>query len=425
MAESNGRNSGPIWEQVRRPPMVRAVNAIGGGLRRVGVRWPRLGPEALMADARRRTGLDDFGDGGFGEGLGVLVAAFGAREDVHAFGRFFFREYCTNLLVNRLKIQADLARHPEIGEVPIRRPLFITGLPRSGTTYLHRLMSEDPQGRPLLTWEAMEPSPPPEPSTYATDPRIARARRQLGLLERLSPRLATAHEFGAQIPEEDNNFFAHDFTSGILGFLFDVPDYVQWLRGQDLGPVYRYARRQLQLLSWKVRADHWILKAPAHQYGLTALLGAFPDACVIVTHRDPLKVVPSICSMAAGLRGIFTDRLDLRRLGAEFAEAIAIGPDRVIAARAEIDPARIFDVAYDRAVAEPIEVIREACRHFGYDFGPEYESRARRHLAEHPRHKHGAHRYRLEDFGLDAPTVDRHFAGYHAWLAARGIAVGG
>jgi hypothetical protein len=399
---------------------VKLVNAAGAGLRRVGMRWPRLDAGSMMHEACRRTGLSDFGDGAFRDGLRTLVDSFNAQDTAHAFGRIFFREYCTGLLANRLKIQADLMRHPEILDVPIERPLFITGLPRSGTTLLHRLMSEDPAGRTLLMWEAMEPSPPPERATRATDPRIARARRQLMLVERLAPRLATAHEFTAESPEEDNNLHSHAFAAGILGFMFDVPDYVRWLRDQDYSRTYRYARQQLQLLSWKCPGDYWILKAPAYLFSLDALLAVFPDANIVMTHRDPFRVVPSVCSLLAAMRGILTDRLDLRRLGAETVEAIGVGPDRALETRARFEQARFFDVSYDRLVAAPIETVGAVCRHFGYDFSLEYERRAERWLAENPQHKHGVHRYRLGDFGLDEATVEHHFGRYRAWLDAQG-----
>jgi len=414
----------PIWEPTAQPLWVKLINTAGAGLRRLGVCWPRLDPGAMMNEARRRTGLADFGDGIWREGLRVLVDSSNAQDSVHAFGRIFFREYCTSLLVNRLKIQADLTRHPEILDVPVPRPLFITGLPRSGTTFLHRLMSQDPAGRTMLLWETMEPSPPPRSETYATDPRIVRAQRQVALLHRLSPRLATAHEFAAESPEEDNSLHAHAFAAGILGFMFDVPDYVRWLRDQDYTPTCRYARQQLQLLSWKLRGDHWILKAPAYLFSLDALLTVYPDACIVMTHRDPLRVVPSVCSLAAAMRGMLTDRLDLRRIGAETLEAIGVGPDRAIESRSRSDPARFFDVSYDRLIAAPVETVRDVCRHFGYTFGPEYEARARRWLAENPQHKHGVHRYRLGDFGLAESDVERHFAGYRGWLTNHQIALG-
>jgi hypothetical protein len=141
----------------------------------------------------------------------------------------------------------------------------------------------------------------------------------------------------------------------------------------------------------------------------------------VVTHRDPLRVIPSLCSLQAAMRGILTDRLDLRRLGAECLEALHVGPERAIATRATADPARFFDVTYDRLIAGPVETVRDVCRHFGYAFGPEYESRVRHWLARNPQHKHGVHRYRLADFGLDAAAVEQSFAVYRQWLAAQGL----
>jgi len=409
----------PIWERPPRPVALRALNAAGAGLRRLGVRWPRLDPEALEAAARRRTGLSDFGDPSYREGLNVLVAAFEARDDVHAFGRVYFREVCVAALANRLKIQRDLTRHPEILDVPVPRPLFVTGLPRSGTTFLHRLLSSDPAGRTMLFWEALAPSPPPETATYATDPRIAKVRRSLALVKRLAPRLSAAHQFAADIPEEDNNLFVHGFLAGIFGFQFDVPAYVEWMRPLDLTDAYRYMRRQLQLLSWKHRGSHWVLKAPTHMYGLDALLRVFPDASVVVTHRDPLKVVPSVSSLAAGFRGILTDRVDRRRLGDEFTQVLAAGTERMIDSRAAAaDPSRFFDVHYADLVADPISTCRDIYAHFGYEFTPEFEAAARRHLAENPQHKHGVHRYCLDDFGLDPAAVEAKFTRYREWLAA-------
>jgi Sulfotransferase family len=406
----------PIWEQISRPFGVRVLNAVGSGLRRGDVRWPKITVDGLIRTARRRASLSDFGSEEFREGLGVFVDAFNGVDSAHTFGRFFFREYCTNLLVNRLKIQADLMRHPEILQVPIERPLMVTGLPRSGTTFLHRLLSEDPAGRTMRMWESLEPSPPPDPATYDSDPRIARARKKAALLYRLSPRLATAHEFSAESPEEDNNLFASGFVAGFNGFLFDVPDYMRWLDSQDLTPGYLDHKRQLQHLSWKFRKDYWILKAPAYQFGLASLLSVYPDANVVVTHRDPTQVMPSLCSLAAGFRGISTDRLDLRRLGDDFLEAIAVAPQRMIAARANADPKRFLDISYPQLVADPIGTVRSVCDHFGYAFTPEYEARARRYLAENPQHKHGVHHYSLSDFGLTPERVNAAFSDYRDWL---------
>ncbi len=407
----------PRWEDSYQSPWARVINAVGAIPRVFGRRIPRIDPEAMLASAQRRTGLDDWGDPQFLEGLRVLVRAFEERANSHTLGRIFFREYLTTHLVNRLKIQEDLKRHPEILDVPITRPLFVTGMPRSGTTLLQRLLSEDPNGRTLLTWECLEPSPPPRTETYRTDPRINKTRKTLEGLHRLAPRMASVHFFGAEEPEECNDLFANGFVAAIYGFMFDVPLYVEWLDLQELVDPYRYLRRQLQLLSWKCRGDHWILKAPAHQFALDALLTVFPDANIVVTHRNPLEFLPSICSLAASMRGISCERLDMSLLGSELNEALAVGPERTIATRQRSDPKRFFDVPYPRLKADPVGTAKSVCQHFGYECGDEYENRMRAWLANNPQHKHGVHRYSLEQFGLDAERVNRRFSVYLDWMA--------
>ncbi|MFO0910805.1 MAG: sulfotransferase [Isosphaeraceae bacterium] len=406
----------PIWKSARYPLAVRTVNGIGRLRQRFGRRWPRLDADEMLASARRRAGLSEFRDDLFLEGFRVLVAAFDTNPRNHAFGRHVFRQLCLSLLINRLKIDEELKRHPEILDVPLARPLIITGLPRSGTTFLHRLMSEDPAGRTLLYWETMAPAPSPRVENYTTDPRIRLAQRSVNLVNRLAPQIQAAHHFAATEPEECNNLFAHEFRAGFLGFMFDVPDYVRWLNDQDRTPGYRSMKRQLQILSRFVRRDYWVLKAPAHLFGLEALLTVFPDACIVQTHRDPRKVIPSVAMLAAGFRSLTADPIDFRQLGIEFVEAMAIGPELAIQARTKADPSRFFDVRYETLVAHPVETVRAVCAHFGYDFTPEYEQRTRAHLAANPQHKHGVHRYSLDDFGLDAATVDTAFAGYNAWV---------
>lgn len=419
--ESSMPTGEPIWDRPHRPAWMQLLNRVGGGLRRVGVLWPRLDPDSLMAAAQRRAGLKDWGEDGFQAGLRALVDAFETQGNAHSFGRLFFREYCVAALTNRLRIQDDLKRHPEILDTPIRRPLFITGLPRSGTTFLHRLMCEDPGGRPLLFWETLSPSPSPRYETRLTDPRIPLARKQVNLLNSLAPRIRAAHLFDAESPEECNNLFAHGFIAGINGFLFDVPQYVEWMNEQNLLEPYRYLRRQLQLLSWHWPGDPWLLKAPAHLYGLDSLLAVFPDACVVQIHRDPLQVLPSLCSLASAVRGISSDQVDLRRLGAEFTEAMARGTERAIDARASADPARFFDVAYPSLLADPVGTVRAVRHYFGYSYDDEFEARMRRWLVENPQHKHGVHRYSLEQFGLDSEMVNRRFARYREWTSSKGL----
>jgi hypothetical protein len=410
-----GSVTDPTWDRPSGPRWMRLLNRAGGALRRAGVRWPGLEVGSLLAAAQHRTGLGDWGEERFLEGLELLVASFEERDVAHTFGRLYFREQCIRLLVNRLRIQDDLKRHPEILDVPIRRPLVVTGLPRSGTTLLHRLLSEDPSARPLLFWETLEPSPPPTTEARRTDPRIERARRTTRLLFTLAPRMPAIHLYEAESPEECNNLFAHAFAAGMLGFMFDVPRYVEWLGRRDHAADYRYVRRQLQLLGWRCRGDHWVLKSPAHLFALDALLAAFPDACIVQAHRDPIHAIPSACSLAACFRGIVSDRVDLGRLGTEIAEVMAIGLERAIEVRASSDPARFLDVHYPSLVADPIGTIRSLYHAFDYPMTIEFERRMGCWLAQNPQHRQGVHRYRLEQFGLGADEVNGRYAAYRAW----------
>ncbi len=400
-----------------RPVWLRLLNGSGRLLRRLGTRWPRLDPEEFMAAAQRRTGLSDWGHGYFRDGLKALVESFDRQDRAHTFGRLYFREFCIHLLANRLRVEHDLIRHPEIHEVEIRRPLFITGLPRSGTTLLHRLLSQAPGSRALRFWETLEPSPPPETATARSDPRIDRARQAIRSLETLAPRLRAAHSYEAEAPEECNSLFAQNFAAAMFLYMFDVPAYIEWLREQDRAATYRYFRSQLQLLCWRDAGEYWVLKAPAHLFSLDVILLVFPDSRFVVTHRDPQDAVASACSLAAACRSITADHIDLNRLGAEVSQVLAVGVDRALNARAAADPSRFFDVSYPTLLDDPIGVTRAICKQFDYRFDPAAERRMQLWLAENPSGKHGAHRYDLAEFGLDPATINNRFASYRDWLA--------
>jgi hypothetical protein len=200
--------------------------------------------------------------------------------------------------------------------------------------------------------------------------------------------------------------------------MFDAPGYIDWLQKLDRVENYRYFRAQLQLLSWKHPGDHWVLKAPAHLFSLDAIPIVFPDACLVLTHRDPLESIPSACSLAAAYREITSRRVDLARLGTEVSEVLAVGTEWALEARAAADPSRFFDVSYPALLADPIGVARVVYDHFGYTGGAEMEDRMRRWLDENPRGKQSAHRYDLRQFGLDPSELRSRFARYRAWMAA-------
>ncbi|HWE39509.1 MAG TPA: sulfotransferase [Isosphaeraceae bacterium] len=408
--------AGPRLElRAKLPAGLRAFNGVGRALKRLGVEVTRLDAEAEFRRAERVTGLSDWGqDQSFWTPARMLFEAAESEAGLHPFGRALFRVQMRRLLENRLKIEEDFKNHPEIRDVPIRRPLIVVGLPRSGTTLLHRLLALEPSGRPLVFWEAMWPSPPPEEATYTTDPRVGRTRLLLKGLLGMMPALRAIHDAEADAPEECNPLLEHNFTAHTVGGALGSVTYVDWLLAHDMVGPYRFLRRLLQLLMWRKPADHWVLKNPAHTWYLDALLAVFPDACLVQTHRDPKEVIPSLCSLWSQLRTLFTDRIDLRLTGRRATEIFAEATRRALAVRATADPARFLDVTYESLLRDPVSVVTRIHDHFGLPRSPDLADRVRDWLAANPQHKHGSHRYTLEQFGLDAPTLDRAFADYRA-----------
>lgn len=231
-----------------RPPWLRALNAGDRTLRAMGVRLAAVSESSLRSRAVRRTGYDDFGDESFAKGLRLLVGAFQKNPRLTLVGRFFVRDALLRRLENRLLIEATIRNEPAIAQQSMERPIFILGLPRTGSTLLHRLLAVDPNNRVPQTWEMQRPVPPPESSTYLTDPRIALIEKDYALLNRLAPTFQAIHEIGAQLPEECIELFANSFASEWFSVGLELPEYAQWLYGTDLSSTYEYHRRQLQIL---------------------------------------------------------------------------------------------------------------------------------------------------------------------------------
>ena len=397
-----------------RPLGLRVFNRIGGWLRALGVPLVSLDEAALDARARKVSGLADFGDTTFREPLRVLLDSLETEAELSMLGRVIARTDVVRLLVNRLYMADAQRRHPEIAAAPIERPLFIVGLPRTGTTILHELMAQDPANRVPMTWEVMHVHPPPERATYETDPRIAAVEKHLAGVDRLIPNFKSMHPMGARLPQECVALTAHDFASMLFSTTHTVPSYQAWLDRADLGWVYASHRRQLQYLQWHCPADRWVLKSPGHLWSLDALLGEYPDARIVQTHRDPLKVVASLASLVALLRGMASDRIDRAAIGAEWTARLANGLQRATDVRTRLlrDDAQVFDMHFPAFIRDEVGMVRRIYTHFGMQLSADAEARMRRFLSANPRDKHGAHRYTLADASLDAATERRRYAAY-------------
>ncbi len=400
-----------IWQPGPRPRWHATLNRIGDPS------WVGIDADALLEEARQRTGLSDFGGDTWREGYGVFVDALNDEAQLNVVGRILARDDLLNWLENRLQITEAYKQHPEIDEERVEAPLFITGLPRTGTSILHEVLSQDPAHRAPLAWEARHPCPPPEAATHASDPRIALTDDEVRLWCDIVPEYDTMHELGGAIPVECIYLTAHEFASDELPGRHVTPSYSAWLAGADLTPGYRFHRRMLKLLQWKCPTERWVLKAPSHMAALEPLLAVYPDARIVVTHRDPLKVMASVASILYSTAYVRSDAVDADQvLGWFTGETCAYLLDAMQAARdADADRAKQFhDVRYADMVSDPIETLAGAYGHFGLPFSDEAQQRMRDYLANKPKGKHGAHQYTFEHTGFDVAEERARFADYQA-----------
>ena len=395
----------PLWPQM--------INAAGRALHRVGAAPEPFDAFALIEDARRRAGFDDFGPAPLVEPLQVLLSAYREEAQLSFLGRLSARRHLQRLLEARLAVEADRVRIPAIAEERISRPLVIFGLPRSGTTLLHRLLALDPDNSVPRVWEATAPSPPPGPASE-NDPRIARVDRQLRWLTRLSPEVRTAHPLEARLPQECVALLAYSLQSPQFHTTHHVPSYKAWLERQDPRPAYAYHRRMLQHLQWRRPGRRWVLKAPAHLFALDALCTTYPDAVLVQCHRDPRPALASTASLIAALRRAFSETVEPRRFGPVLIERWAAGLERAAelrAADAELER-RTLDLQHAEIMRDPVGAIRRIYAHWQLPLSDRAAAHMRRFAAANPRDKNGVHRYSAADFGLDGPEVQERFAGY-------------
>lgn len=395
--------------QAHRPVAIQWLNRAGLLLEKTGLLRLRAEESALMDAARKRTGLADFGDDSFRGPLGRLLDSLAREARLNLMGKLAARQEILQLLVNRLQLQRDRGLWPGIPAQTIAGPLFIIGLPRSGTTLLHSLLAQDPQNRSPLTWEVMYPSPP---DTTDVKQRIARAKKNLAWLDRLAPGFKAIHLAGAELPQECVAIMSHAFMSDEFDTLFNVPSYRTWLESNDMRPAYACHRQFLQHLQFRLPARRWVLKAPAHMLSLGALFDIYPDARIVQTHREPLDVIPSTASLIVVLRSIFSDHVDPALIGRELSAFWAGMLGTYMQVRGNHPANQFFDINYEEIVRDPLSAVRRLYLHFGDELTPEAEQRMRDFLARNPKDKHGRHLYTMAQFGLDpaaeSPRFDRY-----------------
>jgi hypothetical protein len=367
----------------------------------------------LHASATRITGLADFGADDYRDGLAVLLESYARDADLTPLGMKVKRAFLRGALVARLLSEAAWQAHPGYAQTRIERPVFVTGLPRTGTTALHRLLMADPAHQGLELWLTEAPQPRPPRETWAGNPVFQHIQAVYERHHVERPEFMGVHYIAADQVEECWQLLRQSMRSISYECLAHLPGYSSWLRGQDWTDAYRRHRRNLQLIGLPDHDRRWVLKNPSHLFALDALLRVYPDALVIQTHRAPRTAIASVCSLAAQASDGWSATFRGEVIGRDQLELWVRGLERFTAVRAQHDPAQFHDIYYDDFVADPVGTVESAYAHFGLPLsGAAADAMRRLHARNSAGEATSAHRYTLADFGLTGPEVDERFADY-------------
>lgn len=402
-------NSSTTLQQVRPQLPVRLFNGFGALLEKTRIPSTRMFATDLVETAKRRSGLDDFGEGKFFDALSRLLDSCQDEAQLNLVGRIALKTDILETLCARLQMERDRQQHPDITRQKIREPLFILGLPRSGTSVLHRLLGADPQHRSPLMWEVRAPSPPTRDDEKR---RIQRATQSCNFFNWLVPTFRYVHTVGAKIPQECVSLMTPTFLSDQFDAMYYIPSYRTWFFRQDFRPAYEYHRRFLQHLQFRRPASRWILKAPTHMFAMPALLSVYPDALFVQTHRTPVDAMASVSSLVTILRGAFSDAVDPFIVGREAIDYWSETMKKFLRERDRLENNRIYDIQYDEIRHEPIRAVRRIYEYFGWSLSHEAEQRMRVLVASQAKRPSANHRYDLPQFGSSAGEVLSVFATY-------------
>lgn len=368
-------------------------------------------PEAVMAAASEQAGLDDFGNDWFREPLDVLCQAIPREAGLSATGRVTASMSLVSNLVNRLRLEDLLKRHPEIEQLPVARPIVIAGLPRTGTTHLHNLLSADPALRSLPYWESLEPVPaqipPPDP-----DPRVERAAMATAFTDVAMPYFKAMHEMTADHVHEEIQLLAVTLATMLLETQWHVPSYRDWYKATDQTPAYAYLKRILQALQWLRGGERWVLKSPQHLEQFTPLTKVFPDATVIVTHRDPIAITASLVTMVSYSARLSIEHPNPTSIAQYWSSRIEDLLLACVRDREVLAPDRSMDLRFNDFMADEWGTVERI-----YQLAEQPLTSASREgmetfLRDHQRGRHGRVHYDLASFGIDPAERETALSGY-------------
>lgn len=371
-----------------------------------------MNSEELLAQASEQTGLSDFGDPAFREGLDRYVASLDEEAQLNDLGAVAVPPALVAALVNRLKVVDYAASHPEVRQEEIEAPVVVIGMFRAGTTFLSNLLDADPANRALLGWESQDSVPPPAPGERKSGPRVEAAQGGVDMLEAINPRISAIHHEGAADPTECIAVMGQAFQSISWEAIANVPSYGAWWRAADDQPAYDYHRLVLQTLQSGGVRGRWTLKSPHHALALDALVATYPDARLVLLHRDPVALTGSVCSLIEVMSSTFSDHDHRDYIARHWTDTLEESVRRVDDFRARHPEHPIHDVHYADLARDPVATVQGI--YAAHDLEPgagAFEAMAG-YLASHPRGEFGTHRYDVARFGLTEGELRERFVGY-------------
>ena len=374
-----------------------------------------LTAEAAMAAAVKMTGLADYGDLDFVEGLNILMEDLRESSSLTPAGNMVMFQDAVRLLSNRLIFVRDAKAHPEMFDDPIAKPIIITGLPRTGTSKLQRMMSADPGVQRLEVWRILFPSPLPGTEGVQPDPRIGIALQYEQMLATHFPKVMARHAMEAREPDEEWFIMEMTFQSTFSSMKSHAPKHRAYIEKHGQRKPYAYMRKVLQYLQWQdggARGRPWILKSPAHIGEFEALLETFPDATVVHCHRDPAKSVTSFASLLECNREIYCSHVDAPQLGNDFNAFFGAATENNLVYRARHGESQIVDVYFDDIRDHGIDVIAQVYARAGRELTPEARKAFADYEARRPQSHFGTYDYTMEQFGLSKEKIHQRFAAY-------------
>jgi hypothetical protein len=373
----------------------------------------RLDPDRLIAAAVETTGLDDFGGDSFREGLAVYCAAVESEAQLNDLGWASVPRAIDSALTNRLRVIDYAKQHPEVADERIESPWIVIGIFRAGTTLMSYLLETDERSRPLLRWEAGN-SVPPSTGDHRNDPRVEPLREASAFMDAINPRIKVVQSEEPDGPTECITVMGQDFKSMIWEALSNVPTYGEFLRAADVASTYDYHRRVLQVLQSGGVRGTWSLKAPQHALHLEALHAVYPDARLVLMHRDPVVLCASVCSLLTTLTSTFTDADHGAYIAEHWTQLLEDSITRIDAFRAAHPDVQIHDVQYADLAQDTLGTMRGVYDAFGVELTAQAEAAMTAHVESHPKGRFGTHGYDLAEFGLDGDALRERFARYVA-----------